>query len=260
MDLVKEYNTARQVATKSFMFSEAITTILDRGWAISSDLEKGIGRNGVLVTGINPSYDGNPGEGKYNYSDAISYLDICEKKKGWHIKQQYWIRAKEVFGCPGELTSNIGFIDLFPIRCKEQSDFMRFDAEDKNFILKSNLLKVTQNAIEQMCPKIIIHANKTSGYYWGIDKHSPWMGYVTESVLDSKEDIPCEIRELWRPDIDIRIITDVSKDERCIWKGPSQLVDKKSYLVIYKQLGYQYIKNPREDRKVFERLFHLLGV
>ena len=264
MNLVENYNAATSAAKKSVSFTNEMESILDRGWAISSDLENGIGMDGVIITGLNPSYNETQDKSeicKYSYSDALSDIERAKKyEKYWWVKRQYWIRAKDVFGEPGDIAKNIGFIDLFPICCTSQKDFMLFDIEDRKQILKSYLILETQRAIEDLHPRVIIHSNRTSSFYWGVNQQKPWMGYISESVNMTKEDVPDEIRKLWRPDIDIRIIKDISKDERCIWKGPSQLVDKKSYLVIYKQLGYQYIKHPIEDRKVFERLFHILGV
>lgn len=262
MDLILEYNKARSISetAQNNLFSNEIQSILDRGWAISTDLETGTGKNGAIITGLNPSYNNIPGDGKYCYSEAISHLDTCRKTKGWHIRQQYWIRARQVFGAPGELITNIGFIDLFPIRCTSQSDFIKFDSVDSKFLLKSNLLRVTQQAIEDLQPRIIIHANKTSSFYWGTDQCNPWMGYITEKVIDSKEDIPESIRKLWSPDIDIRIITGINNTDNCIWRSPSQLANTKPYLVIYKQLGYQYVKDPLKDRKVFQELFKQLGL
>lgn len=262
IDLISEYNNARFISEESLNkpFSDKIQAILNRGWAISTDIETGMGHNGVIITGLNPSYDNIPGTGKYNYSSAISNLETCDKTKGWHTKLQYWIRAKQVFGAPGELISNIGFIDLFPIRCTSQADFMIFDSEDSQGLLKSHLLKVTQQAIEELHPKVIIHANKTSGFYWGTVQINPWMGYVSESVLDSKYDISDGIRKLWSPEIDIRIITGINNTKNSIWQSPSQLVGSNTYLVIYKQLGFKYIKDPLKDRKVFKDLFEQLGI
>ena len=137
---------------------------------------------------------------------------------------------------------------------------MIFDSEDSQGLLKSHLLKVTQQAIEELHPKVIIHANKTSGFYWGTVQINPWMGYVSESVLDSKYDIPDGIRKLWSPAIDIRIITGINNTKNSIWQSPSQLVGSNTYLVIYKQLGFKYIKDPLKDRKVFKDLFEQLGI
>lgn len=74
----------------------------------------------------------------------------------------------------------VAYIDLFPLRMTKQDGFMN----DKNvpLELKAELLRITQNSIEEICPKLIINPNMGSRVYWGlIDKYS-WMGYDMEPV------------------------------------------------------------------------------
>ena len=90
IDLISEYNNARFISEELLNkpFSDKIQAILNRGWAISTDIETRMGHNGAIITGLNPSYDNISGTGKYNYSSAISNLETCDKTKGWHTKLQ----------------------------------------------------------------------------------------------------------------------------------------------------------------------------
>ena len=84
------------------------------------------------------------------------------------------------------------YLDLFPIRETHQHNGFECAFKNEN-ILRRNLLEITQLEIEVMSPKLIVHANKDSIYYWGIKKNSPieedandetnpWMGYKVKRV------------------------------------------------------------------------------
>ena len=60
--------------------------------------------------------------------------------------------------------------------------------------LRADILSITQDAIEEMKPRLIVHANRQSMYYWGVkpaqeadvdanDYEHPWMGYKVKRVV-----------------------------------------------------------------------------
>lgn len=141
----------------------------------------------ILLTGINPSYNGLPFDSeKMIESTPFAQLVPCEKRNGfWHNK------AKQF----GNLWKDdiMSYLDLFPIR---ESDQSLFEIAFKELAdLRRTVLEVTQVEIESMKPKLIVHANKNSIYYWGIkkdtpieedaiDKENPWMGYMVKRVTE----------------------------------------------------------------------------
>ena len=66
---------------------------------------------------------------------------------------------------------------------KQQREFEKFVPLE----LKAELLRVTQFELERLRPKLIIHANKTSSFYYGTDPVFPWMGYDLEKEVVSGE-------------------------------------------------------------------------
>lgn len=269
--LMQLYDKAVEQAKKEgLIFSDKIVEILDRKWAVSNDLENGIGRNGVVITGINPSYDPKyEGPQYYSFSSACNRIVELESgivhRKYWKIKEQYWIIAKDLF-YDNVLSRNIGFVDLFPIRCTDQKDFEHFDFTDTEKILKRNLLQVTQQEIEKLSPRLIVHANKRSGFYWGIDRSKPWMGYefgdINDSEIQNKEQISSLLSR--NKEIEARIITGKSHDDRVICKNKEQVSSLANHTIVlfYCQLGYQQLSNERrqKDKAFFRELFELLGV
>ena len=137
--------------------------------------------NGILITGINPS---QRGESKdtffYTFKDTMS---IPERRKG-----SYWRnKHKQLIGDDEFLLNHTAYLDLFPF---VESSQYRFSEDIRNSVdFQKEVLLVTFAEIEKnICPKLIIAANRKSSFYWGIEKKHPWMGYAFEKV---NEIAPC---------------------------------------------------------------------
>ena len=149
----------------------------------------------LLLTGINPSYDGTH-YGK-DWIKTRPFADLARLDKNG-----FWKKKEQQFGGLWN-DDTMSYLDLFPIRESAQSHFEKsFDKDEHLCALRGNILKVTQDAIEEMKPLLIVHANKDSLYYWGIKKNTPdgddandyehpWMGYKVKRVtLETYPDLP----------------------------------------------------------------------
>lgn len=153
-----------------------------------------------LLTGINPSYDGkgcNPwGILSYTFQEKTT---PPQNKKNWH--NTYWGKKKKQF-C--NLCEEMAYFDLFPLIESDQTSFERIFKKDTAFL--GRLLELAQIHIEEMSPKLIVHANRSSMYYWGINNKDvidrgadvnnlkdPWMGYKVERVLE--QDVPPSMKK-----------------------------------------------------------------
>lgn len=132
-----------------------------------------------LLTGINPSFK----EEQDVFPGRIDDIDISTANDG------YWAKKSHQFGSMWE---HISYLDLFPIRETHQHNGFEKSFREET-ILRKDLLEITQSEIETLAPKLIVHANKDSIYYWGIKKNTPlgkdandyenpWMGYKVERV------------------------------------------------------------------------------
>ncbi len=141
--------------------ADNLNEILRRGFWLCSD--NPIGE--IMLSGVNPSFDGR------------EKVEPCPFPK---CEGRYWNIWKKILA-----QEIVGYIDLFPLRVtKQQREFEKFVPLE----LKAELLRVTQFELERLRPKLIIHANKTSSFYYGTDPESPWMGYDLE-----KEDVPGKV-------------------------------------------------------------------
>lgn len=152
--------------TKYEHIDERLANILARGlWLPAQNPAEGI-----LLTGINPSYDNNPKE-----SDVPITFNDC--------KGRYWNPLKKIVQ-PFIDKSMVAYIDLFPLRVTKQlHEFEKHVPLE----LKAEILRVTQCEIERLRPRLIIHANTTSSFYWGTDAEHPWMGYQLSFVETNAE-------------------------------------------------------------------------
>ena len=150
-------------------------SILARGfWCCENKPKEGK----LLLTGINPSYNRTLKKLTTPFAD---------------LKGGFWEKKKEQFGKLWN-DDTMSYLDLFPIRESDQRHFEEsFDNNEHVRSIRGNILKVTQDAIEEMKPLLIVHANKDSLYYWGIKKNThagddandyehPWMGYKVKRV------------------------------------------------------------------------------
>ena len=171
----------------------AALSLLLRGF-VTCDNDS-IEKRPFLLTGINPSFGPHKGEWKFfpgRYDEPFTFRGA--------ISQDYWGKKREQFG--DDLCNTMAYLDLFPIRESEQRLFEQVFNNPKLTKLRADLLSITQDAIEAMAPRLIVHANKESLYYWGIKKNTPagddandyehpWMGYKVKRVtLEIYPDLP----------------------------------------------------------------------
>lgn len=141
--------------------NDNLNKILIRGFWICS----GNPVDGILLSGVNPSNDGK------EKAEPCPFKDCSGR---------YWNFWTSLFS---QNKAKVGYIDLFPLRVtKQQREFEKYVPLE----LKAELLRVTQFELERLRPKLIIHANKTSSFYYGTDPESPWMGYDLEKEAISE--------------------------------------------------------------------------
>ena len=179
-ELLKSYQTV--IAKYQDRLSKDASTIIDRGLVIS-DNQNIKDDKVILLTGINPSYKEN------DKPESYFFCFSSAKDEG---KSRYWYKKHKQFGATKEsdgdlLTNHIAYLDLFPFRETKQPLFEKVFQEFNDF--RYDILSVTQKAIHELSPKLIIHANKSSLYYWGLnfdnlqdDKTNPWLGYHFEKI------------------------------------------------------------------------------
>jgi len=185
----------------------AAISILLRGFVTCNN--DSIEKRPFLLTGINPSFGPHDGEWKFfpgGYDDKpFTFRSAISNSK----PQDYWGKKRKQFGYDqkrkefsDDLCKTMAYLDLFPIRESDQRLFEQVFKNPKLTKLRADILSITQDAIEAMAPRLIVHANKESLYYWGIKKNTPagddandyehpWMGYKVKRVtLETYPDLP----------------------------------------------------------------------
>lgn len=148
--------------------SKETKSILRRGlWCCINPIET---HGGILITGINPSYDKNA----LDEPNDCSFQDTVNSNGS-----NYWQTKHEMVKGLGVATA---YIDLFPLRMTKQDSFMNDYVIPLR--LKVELLQITQQCIESIHPRLIINPNMSSRVYWGLDEHYSWMGYDMEQVVN----------------------------------------------------------------------------
>lgn len=148
------------------------------GLCISADNHK----DGILVTGINPSGSGCA-HFCYSFKEALK-----DAKSGyWRNKYKEFVEGHE------ELLPLLSYIDLFPLHEGCQTAFMQSIKD--NLVLQAKIIAVTQCEIERLHPRLIIHANAQTAYYWRLSSKSTWMGYDLRLV--SRDELPRCISDLY---------------------------------------------------------------
>ena len=177
-ELKENYNSIDKLLFEKGELNDEIKEILLRGYVCCDNDE--VGENVIiLLTGINPSFSPKDKIEPYTFQTA---------------KGRFWTRKSSQFG---ELKSSMAYLDLFPIRETHQNKGFEKAFKERNDI-RARFLEYTQQAIEDMAPKLIVHANRDSMYYWGIRKYgrgndteNPWMGYDVERITrDNAPDLP----------------------------------------------------------------------
>lgn len=160
MRLEKEYNAAidrwknDQGESWKKRYPE-LEDILKRGFWLCIGNKGG----GILLSGVNPSFDGK------EKAEPIPFHDCSGRY--WNL----WKRNLAFY--------DAGYIDLFPLRVtKQKHEFEKYVP----LKLKAEILRVTQRELERLKPQLIIHANKSSAFYYGTKPDAPWMGYDLERV------------------------------------------------------------------------------
>lgn len=171
----------------------AAISILLRGFVTCNN--DSIEKRPFLLTGINPSFVSH--DGKWFFPGGykqFTFLNAISKSK----PQDYWGKKRVQFShdlCKADdLCKTMAYLDLFPIRERDQILFEQVFKNPKLTKLRADLLSITQDAIEEMKPRLIVHANRQSMYYWGIKKNTPagddandyehpWMGYKVKRVV-----------------------------------------------------------------------------
>lgn len=130
-------------------------------------------RKKILLSMLNPSGEkGTP----FPFKDILKLYDPNKKKDFWRP----WMEILKEYVC----SEMVAHIDLFPVREGNQNIFRSTLPNE----LKAELLRVTQREIERLEPELIIHANKSTGFYYGTNPKHPWMGYVLQRIYDSDLD------------------------------------------------------------------------
>ena len=165
----------------------AAISILLRGFVTCNN--DSIEKRPFLLTGINPSFGSHDGKWFFpgGYKQFTFRGAISDSKP-----QDYWGKKRVQFG--KDLCETMAYLDLFPIRESNQILFEQVFKNPKLTKLRADILSITQDAIEAMAPRLIVHANRQSMYYWGVkpaqeagvdanDYEHPWMGYKVKRVV-----------------------------------------------------------------------------
>lgn len=177
--LLAEYHKAAVNWEKQETPDDFVTNVLKRGfwtcWGNNKDAD-------VLVTGINPSFTGKQHEpvpalaGTLEATEWYHFYSSFSECSGNHWNPILKIVANQ-FRVNQPHEEKAAYLDLFPLRVTSQTDIDKIPIE-----LRANLLRVTQKEIEYLRPRLIVHLNKGSWFYWGIDREHPWMGYELEKI------------------------------------------------------------------------------
>lgn len=146
--------------------------ILRRGFVTCNNDQVNID-SPCLLSGINPSFkEGTEHDGVIKTFVFAAAIEDPENKGN-----TYWGKKREQY-C--RIYKEMAYLDLFPIRETRQPVFEK--AFRENIEIRKDLLEISQKAIEDMHPRLIIHANRASLYYWGFVPEAPWMGYEFKRV------------------------------------------------------------------------------
>ena len=122
------------------------------------DIERA--KEGVLWTSINPS--GTPNAPQENDPFNLMWEDL-------DTSQAYWKLLKQKVA---PVIDNCGHMDLLPIHIGVENKlhkllFSKDNDEERKLAVK--LLCASQEMIEFLRPKLIIHSNSTSRFLWGTE-------------------------------------------------------------------------------------------
>lgn len=163
MDASSKYTAAINEWLASNTPDRLTAKVLSRGlWCCIADP---VGVD-VLITGINPSYDSTTNPADARFADCSG---------------RHWNPIKKIVAPLLEcVPPKAAYLDLFPLRATKQAR----EFEKLPLTLKAIVLSVTQQEIERLRPKLIVHLNNSSAFYWGTAPNHPWMGYDLKPIED----------------------------------------------------------------------------
>lgn len=252
-ELSKNYLAIDKYLFREGKLNDHIKDILSRGYFCCNNDE--VRQNvKILLTGINPSF---PPKSRRIPHGIIPYT--FQTAVGG-----YWAKKRSQFG---ELLPYMAYLDLFPIRESHQDKGFEKAFEEANNI-RAKFLEFTQMTIEDMAPKLLVHANRDSMYYWGIRKYgcgndteNPWMGYDVERITrDNAPDLPeCCTEERLRRFPLYRINGFVPSEKR-INKGnlrKTNLSYIMEYVMEYRKKEYkEFLYTSEEWKEIINYLFY----
>lgn len=179
-------------------------------------------KGGLLLTGINPN--GKEEDRETDKQFALGYQFIGNT-------HPYYIPKLKMLKLLIDKGINVSYLDLFPLRLTKETTFNKFIKEHRS--IGAEFLSITKQEIENIAPKLIIHANKTSAFYWGTNRKAPWMGYELEPI--EWNEIPFD--DPYGSSVLYKIIG-ISNNENVVGNNikQSKLVNN-SYLFVCKMMG-----------------------
>lgn len=140
---------------------------------------------GILISGINPGLNKKCDKGVF-----YSFVETMQKEE-LYTPSSYWRnKEKQLYNKDYTLLNRTAYIDLFPFAQSKQKQFMKDIEKNLNFQVRT--LEITLDEIERLRPRLIIAANRSTSYYWGITNDT-WLGYNLIKV--DKEKKPQCIRD-----------------------------------------------------------------
>ena len=139
---------------------------------------------GILISGINPGYNPKfPNGVFYTFSETMQREELYRPSSYWRNKE------RQLYNKDYSLLNKTAYIDLFPYTQSIQTQFMKDIERNNKFQVET--LEITLEEIERLRPKLVIAANTTTSYYWGISD-ATWLGYDLQKV--KRDEMPQCIR------------------------------------------------------------------
>lgn len=208
---------------------------------------------GILITGINPGYNSKCPKGVfYTFSETMRNVELNKSSSYWRNKESQFYNKDYT------LLNKTAYLDLFPFAQSKQKQFMSDIAKNTTFQVRT--LEITLDEIERLRPKLIIAANTSTSYYWGITEHT-WLGYNLQKV--EKDKMPNSIRNtklrLYKIDGDTGYKEMTDRVGQDVYTGKSNLLG--SYFIEYglyddrhKDKCPQYLFTPEILKSLYNEL------
>lgn len=139
---------------------------------------------GILISGINPGYnDKLPNGVFYSFVETMQDEDLYRRSSYWRNKE------RQLYNKDYSLLKKTAYVDLFPYAQSKQKQFMKDVESNRKFQVET--LEITIEEIERIRPRLVIAANTSTSYYWGISD-ATWLGYNLQKV--NRDEMPQSIR------------------------------------------------------------------